>query len=154
MTKLNINGEEIELDVEPDMPLLWALRDCADLTGTKFGCGIGLCGACTIHLDGKSVRSCVTPVAAASGKSITTIEGLAGELAQLLRSAWIAEQVPQCGYCQPGQIMAAAAFLEENPNPSDQEIRTSIKNLCRCGTYLRIERAISRASRGVVAKNE
>jgi isoquinoline 1-oxidoreductase subunit alpha len=146
MTTLMINGKAHELDLEPDMPLLWAIRDVAALTGTKFGCGKGLCGACTIHLDGNAVRSCVTPVSAAQGKAITTIEGLAGQSRHPVQEAWIAEQVPQCGYCQSGQIMAAAAFLAKNPEPTDEQIRASMNNLCRCGTYLRIEKAIRRAA--------
>ncbi len=148
MTTLMINGKAHELDLEPDMPLLWAIRDVAALTGTKFGCGKGLCGACTIHLDGNAVRSCVTPVSAAQGKAITTIEGLAGQSRHPVQEAWIAEQVPQCGYCQSGQIMAAAAFLAKNPEPTDDQIRASMNNLCRCGTYLRIEKAIRRAAGG------
>lgn len=147
MTVLTINGERREVDVADDTPLLWVLRDILGLTGTKYGCGRGLCGACTVHLDGEATRSCVTPIAAVGNRAITTIEGLSngGELHPVQR-AWIAEDVPQCGYCQPGQIMAAAAFLARNPNPSDEEIRSSMTNLCRCGTYLRIFRAIRRAA--------
>lgn len=129
------------------MPLLWALRDLLKLTGTKYGCGIAQCGACTVHVDGKAVRSCVVPVATVAGKSVTTIEGLAadGEL-HPVQAAWIDEQVPQCGYCQPGMIMTAAALLAENPAPTDADIDRSITNICRCGTYPRIRRAIHRAA--------
>lgn len=147
MAKLTINGREHIIDAEPDTPLLWALRDNADLTGTKFGCGVGLCGACTVHVDGQVTRSCVTPISQADGKSVTTIEGLSedGE-SHPLQQAWVAEDVPQCGYCQSGQLMAAAAFLKDNPNPSDEDIWNNMSNLCRCGTYLRIFKAIKRAA--------
>ncbi len=129
------------------MPLLWVLRDLLKLTGTKYGCGVAQCGSCTVHLDGKAVRSCVVPVAAAAGKAVTTIEGLTadGEL-HPVQVAWIEEQVPQCGYCQPGMIMSAAALLAENPDPTDADIDRSITNICRCGTYPRIRRAIHRAA--------
>ena len=147
MTTLLINNQQHDLSVEEDMPLLWAIRDIAGLTGTKFGCGKGLCGSCTVHIDGVAMRSCVTPVSVAMGKSITTIEGLSSDDSlHPVQEAWVAEDVPQCGYCQSGQIMAAAAFLEQNPNPSDEEIRQSMNNLCRCGTYLRIFKAIKRAA--------
>lgn len=146
MTELTINGKRHELDVEDDMPLLWLLRDELNLMGTKFGCGMGVCGACTIHVDGEPVPSCVMPVSAAHGKAITTIEGLGGGKRHPVQQAWIDEQVPQCGYCQPGHIMAAAALLESNPHPSDEEIRRGVTNLCRCGTYLRIFAAIRRAA--------
>ena len=150
MKKVRINGELHELDAPDDMPLLWAIRDLAGLSGTKFGCGKGLCGACTIHLDGEAVRSCVTPVMAAVGKEITTIEGLAGDSKlHPLQQAWIDEQVPQCGYCQSGQIMAAAAFLARNTDPDPEQVRAGMQNLCRCGTYLKIEQAILRAARKV-----
>lgn len=147
MASITVNGRRHEIDAADDTPLLWALRDIVGLTGTKFGCGAGLCGACTVHIDGQATRSCVTPLKQADGKSITTIEGLSedGE-SHPLQKAWVAEDVPQCGYCQSGQIMAAAAFLKDNPNPSDQEIRDNMSNLCRCGTYLRIFRAIRRAA--------
>ena len=137
MAKLTLNGKAISLDVDPSMPLLYAIRDIAELTGTKFGCGLGLCGACTIHLDGNAIRSCVTPISAAEGKSITTIEGLATEKAlHPLQEAWVANKVPQCGYCQSGQIMSAAALLERNAAPSDEEVETAMQgNICRCGTY-------------------
>ena len=147
MIKLTVNGEPRTLDASPDMPLLWAIRDVLGLTGTKFGCGKGLCGSCTIHLQGRAVRSCVTPLAAAAGQSLTTIEGLMrDEDSRALREAWTEGDVPQCGYCQPGQLMSAAAFLRDNPKPSDEEIRAGTRNLCRCGTYQRIFGAIKRAS--------
>jgi len=154
MTNLNINGKSLQLDVEDEMPLLWVLRDMAGMTGTKFGCGKGLCGACTVHIDGRAVRSCVTPVSFSRGKSITTIEGLA-EPGQNhpLQEAWIIEQVPQCGYCQSGQIMAAAAFLKSNPDPSEEEIKDGITNLCRCGTYLRIRAAIRTAAKNIAEQS-
>src|SRR6185503_15990779 len=138
-----INGKTQALDVAADTPLLWALRDTAGLTGTKFGCGAGLCGACTVHLDGEPVRSCQTPVSAAQGKKITTIEGLSPDASHKVQQAWISEQVPQCGYCQSGQIMAAVALLEKNSKPTDEDIDQAMSgNICRCGTYQRIRRAI------------
>jgi len=151
MTRLSIvvNQEPREIDADPEMPLLWALRDLLALTGTKFGCGEGFCGACTVHLDGAAVRSCQTTLGDASGRSVTTIEGLVGGPAERVRRSWIAEDVPQCGYCQPGQIMSAAALLAATPAPSDEEIDRAMKgNLCRCGTYHRIRRAVRRAARG------
>ena len=145
--KLMINGKNYDLAVEDDMPLLWAIRDVAGLTGTKFGCGKGLCGACTIHLDGAAVRSCVTPAVAAKGKKITTIEGLSEDgHSHPLQRAWKEEEVPQCGYCQSGQIMAAAAFLKQNKHPNEEEVTQGMNNLCRCGTYLRIRKAILKAA--------
>jgi isoquinoline 1-oxidoreductase alpha subunit len=144
MRSLDVNGETLELDVPDDAPLLWVLRDELGLTGTKYGCGVGACGACTVHLDGAAVRACVVPVSAAAGKKVETIEGLAN---RALFDAWLAEQVPQCGYCQPGMIMAAAALLREKPAPSDAEIDAAVTNLCRCGTYPRVRRAIHRAAR-------
>lgn len=144
-----VNGQEYTVDASPDMPLLWVLRDTLGLTGTKYGCGQGLCGACTVHLNGQAVRSCVTPVSAADGSEIVTIEGLSPDGTHPLQQAWIAESVTQCGYCQPGQIMTAAALLAENPNPTDDDIdRAMTGNLCRCGTYPRIRRAIHRAASG------
>ncbi|MEZ4972801.1 MAG: (2Fe-2S)-binding protein [Cyclobacteriaceae bacterium] len=145
---LQINGQSKQIDVDPQMPLLWAIRDFAGLTGTKFGCGIAQCGACTIHMDGVPVRSCVIPVSQAVGKEITTIEGLSENNDHAVQLAWIAEQVPQCGYCQSGQIMAAAALLKTNPNPSDEQIDSAMSGvLCRCGTYPRIKRAIKQAAK-------
>jgi isoquinoline 1-oxidoreductase alpha subunit len=146
--KLNVNGTTHEVDAPADMPLLWALRDLLNLTGTKFGCGMAQCGACTIHLDGAPVRSCVTPVSAAEGKAVTTIEAIAAsEVGQRIQAAWVAEDVPQCGYCQSGQIMSAVALLKERPQPTDADIDTAMDgNLCRCGTYNRIRRAIHRAA--------
>lgn len=147
MTKLTINNETIEVDVPDDMPLLWAIRDVIGYTGTKFGCGVGMCGACSVHLDGTVTRSCVTPVSAAAGKSITTIEGL-GTPDDLhpVQEAWAESDVPQCGYCQSGQIMAAASLLKENPNPTEEEIKASMINYCRCGTYLQIFAAVKKAA--------
>jgi isoquinoline 1-oxidoreductase subunit alpha len=145
---LTVNGERHELDVEPEMPLLWVLRDELGLTGTKFGCGVAACGACTVHVDGVATRTCVTPVEAADGASITTIEGLAeasgareGEISAL-QAAWVAKQVPQCGYCQSGMLMAVSALLTENPQPTDEDIDAAITNVCRCGTYPRVRAAI------------
>jgi isoquinoline 1-oxidoreductase alpha subunit len=146
-TNLLINGEMFTTDVNPEMPLLWVLRDSLGLTGTKFGCGQGLCGSCTVHLDGAAVRSCVTPVSTATGKIITTIEGLSENGDHPLQQAWLAEKVPQCGYCQPGQLMAAAALLSNNPLPTESEIDAAMSGvLCRCGTYQRIRSAIHRAA--------
>jgi aerobic-type carbon monoxide dehydrogenase small subunit (CoxS/CutS family) len=146
-TTLLINGDTFSVDVNPDMPLLWVLRDTLGLTGTKYSCGEGLCGACTVHLDGRAVRSCTTPVSAAASGSITTIEGLSKDGSHPIQQAWIAERVPQCGYCQPGQIMSAAALLANNQNPTDKDIGGAMAgNLCRCGTYQRIRLAIHRAA--------
>ena len=144
--RLMINGEVRTLEAPEDMPLLWVLRDLLGLTGTKFGCGIAQCGACTVHLDGVATRSCVTPIAAVAGKRVTTIEGLSPNRSHAVQKAWIAEDVPQCGYCQSGQIMAAAALLAKNANPSDAEIDAAMTNICRCGTYQRIRAAIHRAA--------
>lgn len=142
-----VNGSERNVSVPPETPLLWVLRDTLELTGTKFGCGAGLCGACTVHLDGNAIRSCSTPVSQAAGKNVTTIEGLSANGLHVLQAAWIAEEVPQCGYCQTGQIMNAAALLAKTPNPSDQQITDAMNgNLCRCGTYERIRKAIHRAA--------
>ena len=142
-----VNKETRTVEVNPDMPLLWVLRDILALTGTKYSCGIGVCGSCTVHLDGQAIRACVTPVSTVAGRTVTTIEGLSPDRSHPLQQAWLAENVAQCGYCQPGQIMAAAAFLAENPDPSDDEIdRAMSGNLCRCGTYLRIRKAIRAAA--------
>jgi isoquinoline 1-oxidoreductase subunit alpha len=147
MLTLKVNHKDCAVDVSPDTPLLWVLRESLGLTGTKFGCGMALCGACTVHLDGEAIRSCVTPVARAAGKEVTTIEGLSPGLDHPLQRAWIAEDVPQCGYCQSGQIMAAAVLLRENSRPTDADIDACMAgNLCRCGTYQRIRRAIHAAA--------
>lgn len=145
--KLRVNGTERDIEADGDMPLLWALRDVLGLTGTKYGCGQALCGACTVHLDGQVVRSCVTPLERAAGKSVTTIEGLSADGSHPLQRAWVELGVPQCGYCQAGQIMTAAALLAKKPRPSDQDIDQSMAgNLCRCGTYGRIRAAIKKAA--------
>ncbi|HET6306811.1 MAG TPA: (2Fe-2S)-binding protein [Rhodopila sp.] len=148
MIRLNINGEDHDLDVDPDMPLLWALRDVLGLTGTKFGCGIGQCGACTVHVDGQATRSCVTVVSAVGDSKVTTIEGLQRHGDHPVQKAWLEHEVPQCGYCQPGMMMAAAALLKANPHPTDAEIDDQITNICRCGTYVRIRQAIHTAAKG------
>jgi aerobic-type carbon monoxide dehydrogenase small subunit (CoxS/CutS family) len=146
---LEVNGREQKVSVSADTPLLWVLRDTLQLTGTKYGCGAGLCGACTVHVDGTAVRSCSTPVSQVAGKKITTIEGLSANGPHPLQQAWIAEDVPQCGYCQTGQIMAAAVLLAKTPQPSDAQITEFMSaNICRCGTYDRIRRAIHRAASG------
>jgi isoquinoline 1-oxidoreductase alpha subunit len=148
MIKLRVNQKECTVDVRPDTPLLWVVRETLGLTGTKFGCGAAQCGACTVHLDGEAVRSCVTPVSRAEGKDVVTIEGLAADLARPLQQAWIDEDVPQCGYCQSGQIMAAAVLLRENTHPTDDDVDDCMAgNVCRCGTYQRIRRAIHLAAR-------
>jgi isoquinoline 1-oxidoreductase alpha subunit len=145
--KLIVNGDARELEVDPDMPLLWAIRDHLQLTGTKFGCGMALCGACTVHIDGQPTRSCVTAVSAVQGRQITTIEGLATPAGRAVQRAWVALNVPQCGYCQSGQLMSAAALLASNPRPSDTDIDTAMAgNLCRCATYVRIRNAIHEAA--------
>jgi aerobic-type carbon monoxide dehydrogenase small subunit (CoxS/CutS family) len=147
MTKLTVNNRTMDTDAAPDTPVLWVLRDHLGLTGTKFGCGMALCGACTVHLDGAAVRSCVLPVGAVAGRAITTIEGLSADRSHAVQKAWLEIDVPQCGYCQSGQIMSAAALLHRNPNPSDAEIDAAMSgNLCRCGTYPRIRKAIHRAA--------
>lgn len=146
MPELTINGERRRLDVEPEMPLLWVLRDELGLTGTKFGCGVASCGACTVEIDGVATRSCVMPVGALEGKAVRTIEAGGDALVQRLQSAWIKLQVPQCGYCQSGMIMAAASLLRQTPRPSDAQIDASISNICRCGTYQRIRAAIHEAA--------
>ena len=142
--KLRVNGTEHDMDAPPDMPLLWALRDLLHLTGTKFGCGIAQCGACTVHVDGVPRRACVTPVATVEGKAITTIEGLSSDGSHPVQRAWVDVQVPQCGYCQSGMIMAAAALLQRTPKPTDADIDAAMTNLCRCGTYPRVRCAIRR----------
>jgi len=143
-----VNGKRYDVDVSPDMPLLWVLRETIGLTGTKFGCGLGQCGACTVHLDGAATRSCLTNASAATGKKITTIEGLSPTSSHRLQKAWIDEQVPQCGYCQSGQLMSAAALLARTPDPTEAQIDSAMAgNICRCGTYQRIRRAIHRAAR-------
>jgi len=147
MTKLNINGKPVDVDVDPEMPLLWVLRDVLGLTGTKFGCGMALCGACTVHLGGQAVRSCQTPVSAVGDQAITTIEGLSKDRSHPVQQAWIELDVPQCGYCQSGQIMSASALLATKPRPSDADIDAAMAgNICRCGTYQRIRAAIHRAA--------
>lgn len=147
MIVLTVNGTEHRLDISPDIRLLWVLRDILGLTGAKYGCGMSLCGACTVHLDGEAVRSCVMPVSIAAGKDITTIEGLSKEGSHALQRAWVAHQVPQCGYCQTGMIMAAAALLAKKPKPTDADINEFITNICRCGTYARIRAAIHTAAK-------
>jgi aerobic-type carbon monoxide dehydrogenase small subunit (CoxS/CutS family) len=147
MIQLRVNGKDRAVDVPPDTPLLWVVRETLGLTGTKFGCGMAQCGACTVHLDGEAVRSCVAPVSRAAGKEVVTIEGLGADLAGPLRQAWVAEDVPQCGYCQSGQIMSAAVLLRECPKPTDEDIDDCMTgNICRCGTYQHIRRAIHRAA--------
>jgi isoquinoline 1-oxidoreductase alpha subunit len=146
MITMEVNGASRQIDIEPDTPLLWVLRDVIGLTGTKFGCGIAQCGACTVHIDGSPMRSCSVPIGVLNGAKITTIEGLAPNNSHPVQRAWIAEGVPQCGYCQSGQIMAAVAFLKEFSNPTDTDIDDNITNICRCGTYERLRRAIHRAA--------
>ncbi len=147
MISLTVNGKRYDVDVSPDMPLLWVIRDAIGLTGTKFGCGLSQCGACTVHLDGEPIRSCVTPVSSVGSKKVTTVEGLSPTANHALQAAWIAEQVPQCGYCQSGQLMSAAALLAKKPNATDADIDAAMSgNICRCGTYQRIRRAIHRAA--------
>ncbi len=147
MIKLNVNGKSLEADVDPQTPLLWVLRDTLGLTGTKFGCGMALCGACTVHLNGQATRSCVTPVSAVGEQAVTTIEGLSSDRSHPVQRAWLEIDVPQCGYCQPGQIMSAAALLAQNAKPSDDQIDAAMSgNICRCGTYPRIRAAIHRAA--------
>src|ERR1700726_804232 len=149
MLSFKLNGRAVTVDAGADTPLLWVIRDQLGMTGTKYGCGIAACGACTVHIDGMAVRSCSFPVSGVSGRTVTTIEGLSTDRSHPLQKAWIEHQVPQCGYCQSGMIMAAAALLKEVPHPSDEEIDAAITNLCRCGTYARIRSAIHRAARGM-----
>ncbi|MCA8888575.1 MAG: (2Fe-2S)-binding protein [Parvularculaceae bacterium] len=146
-TQISVNGQAVSVTVEDDTPLLWVLRDELGLTGSKYGCGIGLCGACTVMVDGVLVRSCVTPLLAVEGAEVTTIEGVSEDASHPVQQAWIEEQVPQCGYCQSGMIMAALALLRENPDPSDADIDNSMTNICRCGTYPRVRRAIRKAAK-------
>jgi aerobic-type carbon monoxide dehydrogenase small subunit (CoxS/CutS family) len=147
MISLQVNGKRYEVEVQPNTPLLWVIRESLGLTGTKYGCGISQCGVCTVHVNGEAIRSCVTPVSSVAGKEIVTIEGLSADGSHPVQQAWMAEDVPQCGYCHSGQIMAAAALLAKNPRPSDTDIdRAMSGNLCRCGTYQRIRRAIHRAA--------
>ena len=152
---LTVNGRTRTLDVEPDTPLLWVLRETLGLTGTKFGCGIAACGACTVHLDGRAVRTCTLPVSAAEGMAITTIEGLAqdGKL-NPVQQAWIEHEVPQCGYCQSGMIMAVSALLEQRPDPTDEQIDAAITNICRCGTFVRVRRAIHAVAEKTVSRDQ
>jgi aerobic-type carbon monoxide dehydrogenase small subunit (CoxS/CutS family) len=145
---LNVNGKKQEVDVDPSTPMLWVLRDHLNLVGTKYGCGISQCGACTIHLNGSAVRSCITPVSSVGDQEVTTIEGLSENGDHPVQQAWLEEDVPQCGYCQAGQIMTASAFLAQNPNPTDAEIETAMHgNICRCGTYVRIRKAVKTAAK-------
>ena len=153
MTELSINGQQHRLELEPETPLLWAIRDTVGLTGTKYGCGIQQCGTCTVLIGKRSVRSCGINVGEVAGKEITTIEGLSGDSRHPVQLAWVEEQVPQCGYCQSGQIMAAVSLLERNPNPTDKEIDRGMLNLCRCGTYPRIKKAIRRAGQMMEKQN-
>ena len=146
MINIKVNGKAYSLDIEPETPLLWVIRDEIGLTGTKFGCGIAQCGACTVHVNGEAVRSCGIQVGDVANKTITTIEGLSADSRHPVQAAWLAEDVPQCGYCQSGQIMATVAFLKRNPNPTDADIDAGITNICRCGTYERLRRAIHRAA--------
>jgi aerobic-type carbon monoxide dehydrogenase small subunit (CoxS/CutS family) len=147
MATFNVNGKQVSADVEPEMPLLWVLRDELGLTGTKYGCGISVCGACTVHIDGEPVRSCVLPNSAAAGKKITTIEGLSADSSHPLQKAWVQMQVPQCGYCQSGMIMTAAALLKAKKKPTDADIDEAMTNICRCGTYVRVREAIHAAAK-------
>ncbi len=146
MISLKVNGKPVQVDTEPDMPLLWVLRDELGLTGTKYGCGVAACGACTVHIDGAAVRSCVMPVSAVAGQSVTTIEGLSADGNHPVQRAWVDLQVPQCGYCQSGMIMAVVALLKDKPKPSPAEIDDAITNICRCGTYVRVREAVQAAA--------
>ena len=144
--KFNINGHEVDVNAPPDEPLLWVIRELVGLTGTKFGCGIGACGACTVHVDGQAVRSCSYPASLAEGKHVTTIEGLSADRSHPVQVAWIKHQVPQCGYCQSGMIMAVSAFLKQVPHPTDEQIGRGVTNICRCGTYARVRAAVHTAA--------
>ena len=146
MITIKVNGTEYRLDIEPETPALWVIRDVVGLTGTKYGCGIAECGACTVHVDGQPMRSCSVPIGSIAGAAITTIEGLSPDSKHPVQQAWLAEDVPQCGYCQSGQIMATVAFLKRNPHPTDADIDANMTNICRCGTYERMRRAIHRAA--------
>lgn len=146
MTRFTVNGTPVEYELEADTPLLWALREASNLTGTKFGCGAGLCGACTVHIDGVAQRSCQVPIGTIEGTFVTTVEGLSDDRSHPVQQAWLEKQVPQCGFCQSGMLMAASALLKTNPNPSRTDIRAAISNICRCGTYPRVEAAILRAA--------
>lgn len=148
MQEFSVNGKAVRVDVEPEMPLLWVLRDELGLTGSKYGCGVAACGACTVHLDGQPLRSCVMPVSAVAGRSVTTIEGLSRDGSHPVQKAWVDLQVPQCGYCQSGMIMAAAALLRDKPSPTDDDIEAAMSNICRCGTYHRVRAAIHAAAAG------
>jgi isoquinoline 1-oxidoreductase alpha subunit len=153
--KLTVNNQDQELDVDPQMPLLWAIRDHLRLTGTKFGCGMALCGACTVHIEGQATRSCVTPVSAVAGKKVTTIEGLSGDAGKAVQAAWVSLDVPQCGYCQSGQIMSASALLSANAKPTDADIDAAMAgNICRCATYVRIRAAIHKAAGSLPASSK
>ena len=147
MSRFTVNGQAVHYRMDPETPLLWALRDASNLTGTKYGCGTGVCGACTVNIDGKAVRSCRVPIGQLEGSFVTTIEALARDRSHPVQQAWVADSVPQCGYCQSGMIMAAAALLDRNDNPSDADIDAAITNICRCGTYPRLHEAIRRAGR-------
>ncbi len=147
MTKFTVNGQAVQYRMDPETPLLWALRDASNLTGTKYGCGSGVCGACTVHIDGRAVRSCMVPIGTLEGSFVTTIEALSRDRSHPVQQAWVAESVPQCGYCQSGMIMAAAALIDRNPALSDADIDAAMTNICRCGTYPRIREAIRRAAR-------
>ena len=146
MTRFTVNGNPVEYELAPDTPLLWALRDASNLTGTKFGCGAGLCGACTVHIDGVAQRSCQVQIGGIEGTFVTTIEGLSDDRSHPVQRAWLEQQVPQCGFCQSGMIMAVSALLKTNPNPSRADVRAAISNICRCGTYPRVEAAVLRAA--------
>jgi isoquinoline 1-oxidoreductase alpha subunit len=147
MTSFTVNGQPVHYRMDPATPLLWALRDASNLTGAKYGCGTGACGACTVHVDGRAVKSCLVPISALEGTLVTTIEALSPDRSHPVQQAWVADSVPQCGFCQPGMIMAAAALLDRNPNPTDAEMDAAIDNICRCGTYPRIREAVRRAAR-------